>query len=112
MRRVRLRPEQRQLQQGGISIVWVSTRMWDTPASPTSLHVWMPSPFATSFPVARSMTEICPRTSERMPSAVQKKAPRLGRASILKLASLAARSTIELEATTSSHSVLINGAHS
>ena len=90
----------------------VSTRIWDTPASPTSLQVWIPSPFATTFPVARSRTEICPRISERMPSAVQKKAPRLGRASILKLASLSARSTIELEATTSSHKVLINAAHS
>jgi hypothetical protein len=47
-----------------------------------------------------------------MPSAVQKNAPKLGRASILKLASLSARSTIELEATTSSHKVLINAAHS
>src|SRR5829696_7224661 len=72
----------------------------------------MPSPSATTFPVARSTTEMCPRTRDRIPSGVQKKAPKLGSASILKLANLAARSTMELEATTSSHSVLIKGAHS
>src|SRR6187200_10321 len=89
-----------------------STRIWSTPARPTSLHVWMPSPSATTLPVARSMTEMSPRIKERMPSSVQKKAARLGRSSILKSASRPARSVIELDATISSHRVLIKEAHS
>jgi len=72
----------------------------------------MPCPSATTFPVARLMTEICPRTKERIPSAVQKKAPKLGSSSILNVANSDARSVIELEATTWSHRVLINEAQS
>src|SRR4029450_8605869 len=47
-----------------------------------------------------------------MRSSVQKKAAKLGSSSILKCASRAARSVIELEATTSSHKVLTKEAHS
>jgi hypothetical protein len=72
----------------------------------------MPVPSATTSPVVRSMTEIWPRTNDRMPSSVQKNAPKLGSSSILNFASRAARSVIELEATTSSQRVLINAARS
>ena len=72
----------------------------------------MPFPSATTLPVARSMTDTWPRTRERIPSSVQKNAPKLGSSSSLNFANLEARSTIELEATTSSHSVLIKAARS
>ena len=38
----------------------------------------MPSPSATVTPLARSTTETAPRTRDRIPSAVQKNAAKLG----------------------------------
>ena len=51
-------------------------------ARPTSVQVWMPSPWASTRPLGTSSTDTLPRTSERMPSSVQKKAARLGSVSI------------------------------
>ena len=65
----------------GLSPAWTSTSTWLTWPRPTSLQVWMPSPSATVTPLLRSTTDTAPRTRDRIPSAVQKNAAKLGSAS-------------------------------